>query len=134
MLLVFQMNSLHTIALFPLDCLLKAELKGARGDLKRPFDRSVKDYDTKFSKLEKERKAQAKEAGFIRSEVSAAEVVEELDPERKMYQLQMCEVSNRSLLFPVQDQLVQSLLLAAVCRWLNSNSRLIQLIDKNECK
>jgi Arf-GAP/SH3 domain/ANK repeat/PH domain-containing protein len=63
--------------------------------LKRPFDRACKDYDTKYGKLEKEKKAQAKEAGFIRSEITAAEVAEELDPERKMFQLQMCEVKKK---------------------------------------
>lgn len=77
--------------MFPVDSLLKSELRGQKGEMKRPFDKAAKDYDSKFLKIEKEKKAQAKEVGMIRTEVSAAEIAEEMEKERRVFQLQMCE-------------------------------------------
>ncbi|XP_018012440.1 arf-GAP with SH3 domain, ANK repeat and PH domain-containing protein 2 isoform X2 [Hyalella azteca] len=75
----------------PLDSALKGELKGVKGDLKRPFDKAAKDYDTKFSKIEKERKQQAKEAGLIKNAVGPSEIAEDMSKERRLFQLHMCE-------------------------------------------
>lgn len=78
--------------MFPVDSLLKSELRGVKGEMKRPFDKAAKDYDSKYLKIEKEKKAQAKEVGMIRNEVTPAEIAEEMEKERRVFQLQMCEV------------------------------------------
>lgn len=101
------MQNINNIIMFPVDSLLKSELRGVKGELKRPFDKAAKDYEAKFLKIEKEKKSQAKEVGMIRTEISAAEIADEMEKERRLFQLQMCEViettylNNRSFsLFP----------------------------------
>ncbi|XP_058646548.1 arf-GAP with SH3 domain, ANK repeat and PH domain-containing protein 1 isoform X2 [Onychostoma macrolepis] len=81
---------LHNINFF-LDSLVKGDLKEVKGDLKKPFDKAWRDYENKFTKIEKEKRELAKQYGMVRTEVSGGEIAEEMEKERRMFQLQMCE-------------------------------------------
>ena len=60
---VLQMQNLDSIILFPVDRLLKTDFRGSKGDMKRPFDRSWKEYQDKYNELERQKKKLAKENG-----------------------------------------------------------------------
>lgn len=48
------------------------------------------------TKIEKEKREHAKQHGMIRTEITGAEIAEEMEKERRLFQLQMCEVRSRS--------------------------------------
>ncbi|XP_072571814.1 arf-GAP with SH3 domain, ANK repeat and PH domain-containing protein 1 [Paramormyrops kingsleyae] len=83
-------SMLHNVNFF-LDSLVKGDLKEVKGDLKKPFDRAWRDYENKFTKIEKEKRELARQYGMVRTEVSGGEIAEDLEKERRMFQLQMCE-------------------------------------------
>ncbi|KAL7980434.1 hypothetical protein Chor_001588, partial [Crotalus horridus] len=60
-------------------------------DSKKQIEKTWKDYETKVAKLEKE-KERAKISGVIQTEPSAMEITEDLQKERRTFQLQMCEL------------------------------------------
>ncbi|CAH2292607.1 arf-GAP with SH3 domain, ANK repeat and PH domain-containing 2-like isoform X1 [Pelobates cultripes] len=80
----------HNINYF-LNALVKGDLKEVKGDLKKPFEKAWKDYENKFTKIEKEKRELAKQYGMVRNEVAGGEIAEEMEKERRMFQLQMCE-------------------------------------------
>ena len=58
------MKDLDSLVLSPTDTLL-GDMRGTKKDLRAPFDRAWKDYQDKFSELERQKKRAAKEAGEL---------------------------------------------------------------------
>uniref|UniRef100_A0A8C3GEL9 ArfGAP with SH3 domain, ankyrin repeat and PH domain 1 n=1 Tax=Cairina moschata TaxID=8855 RepID=A0A8C3GEL9_CAIMO len=73
--------------IFTLDSLLKGDLKGVKGVSKK-FSKIYSNFSTK---IEKEKREHAKQHGMIRTEITGAEIAEEMEKERRLFQLQMCE-------------------------------------------
>ncbi|KAM9842861.1 arf-GAP with SH3 domain, ANK repeat and PH domain-containing protein 3 isoform 2-T2 [Aulostomus maculatus] len=82
-------QNLNNIMAFPLENVLKSELRDSRLELKKQMERSWKEYDVKIGKLEKERKEKTRQLGLIRTEGSDGG--EDMERERRTFQLQMCE-------------------------------------------
>lgn len=69
-------------------------------------------FDLNRAKIEKEKKEHARQHGMIRTEFSGGEIAEEMEKERQLFQLQMCEVSHMTTLkwldFNMTNQLPRS--------------------------
>uniref|UniRef100_A0A8V0ZFE7 Uncharacterized protein n=1 Tax=Gallus gallus TaxID=9031 RepID=A0A8V0ZFE7_CHICK len=63
----------------------------ARSESKKPLEKAYKDYESKLTKIEKEKRELAKQHGMVRGEVSGGEIAEEMEKERRTFQLNMCE-------------------------------------------
>lgn len=82
-------QNLNNIMAFPLENVLKTELRDGRLELKKHIEKCWKDYDVKIVKLEKEKREKSRPLGLIRPESS--EPAEDMERERRAFQLHMCE-------------------------------------------
>ena len=81
-------KNMANLVLFPLESLVKNELKA---DLKRPVEKSYAEYERARTRVERDKRNQAHQAGLARTEFTPQETAQELERERRQFQLSLCE-------------------------------------------
>ncbi|KAA0200550.1 Arf GAP with SH3 domain ANK repeat and PH [Fasciolopsis buskii] len=82
------MQNMNSILVFPMETFMQGDIKS---DLKKPFERALKEYEYKYDKLRKEKLQLMKETGIFTPEAFTAEMTEDLEKERRKLQLETCE-------------------------------------------
>lgn len=83
-----QVKNMNNIVLFPLEALVKNDMTG---NLKKPFEKSFAEHERARVRVERDKRRQAEAAGLQRTEFKPEETAQELEKERRQFQLATCE-------------------------------------------